>query len=374
MPTLLALDFDLGPELEAALRRCVEVAQAFCVLDRRLSQSRRATELKILGATHVSDSTGTRALRGGAEVGDDIALVMLTSGSSGQPKAVQHTWGSLRSSAEITQASLHREGPPVWFPCLPANHIGGLAVLLRAILGDAQLLWDKSFDISSAALKGATLVSLVRAQLLRHDVSGFDAVLVGGARPPGRLPPNVIATWGMTETGSGVVYNSHPLRGVEVAAVHGQICVRTPTLFHSYRDAPRPQVTGPDGAGDWFPTGDGGEVRDGLVRVRGRLGFMINTGGEKLWPEDLESALATVAGVRDIAVTSRDDPEWGQLVVALVVSKDTALDRALRSTAEERIGPWAKPKEIRYVDVIPRTSNGKIRRDLIAQAVSRPTC
>jgi fatty-acyl-CoA synthase len=97
--------------------------------------------------------------------------------------------------------------------------------------------------------------------------------------------------------------------------------------------------------------------------VRGRLGYVINTGGEKLWPEDLEAILATLAGVRDVAVTSVEDPEWGQHIVALIVSDDSALDEAISAIANERIGPWAKPKEIRHVAAIPRTSNGKIKRN-----------
>jgi acyl-CoA synthetase (AMP-forming)/AMP-acid ligase II len=96
--------------------------------------------------------------------------------------------------------------------------------------------------------------------------------------------------------------------------------------------------------------------------VRGRIGSVINSGGEKIWPEDLEAALSTLPDVADIAVTGVSDPEWGQRIVALVVSNGTLNDDAIRATAEERIGPWAKPKEIRYVTAIPRTSNGKIRR------------
>jgi acyl-coenzyme A synthetase/AMP-(fatty) acid ligase len=89
---------------------------------------------------------------------------------------------------------------------------------------------------------------------------------------------------------------------------------------------------------------------------------VINTGGEKIWPEELEAALSTLPQVADIAVTGVPDAEWGQRVVALVVSSGSHLDDEIRATAEERIGPWAKPKEIRYVTAIPRTSNGKIRR------------
>ncbi|HUZ41464.1 MAG TPA: AMP-binding protein [Acidimicrobiales bacterium] len=362
MTSLLALDFELGPDLEQAIRESVDASVAFCVLERRTSPRRRLEDLERLGATAVRDANGVTELANGTPVDDEIGLVMLTSGSGGEPKAAELTWSALRASAELTQATLRGDLPPVWLPCLPASHIGGLAVLLRAILSDATLLWGEGENLESGAAHGATHVSVVRPQLARHDVSGFHHVLLGGARPPTALPENVISTWGMTETGSGVVYDGVALPGVDVASIDGEICVRTPTLFRSYRSEPRPTVRGPDGRDDWFPTGDAGDVTDGIVTVRGRLGFLINTGGEKLWPEELETALATIEGVHDVAVTSVDDPEWGQRVVALIVSDGSRLDESVRGVAEERIGPWAKPKEIRYVVAIPRTGNGKIRR------------
>jgi O-succinylbenzoic acid--CoA ligase len=363
--SLLALDLPLGPELEKALRESVEVGEAFCVLDQRLSPRRRGEDLDSLGATSLLDRDGRHVLPGGREVDPEIGLVMLTSGSSGSPKAAELTWDALRASAELTQRTLRGDSPPVWYPCLPANHIGGLAVLLRAILSDAELLWGDADQIDEASRNGATHVSIVQTQLARFDVSGYYRVLLGGARPPASRPSNVIATWGMTETGSGVIYDGVPLPGVDVTSVNGELCVRTPTLFQSYRHAPRPSIVGPDGCDDWFPTGDAGDIQAGRVRVFGRLGFVINTGGEKLWPEDLESIISSLSGVSDVAVTGVDDPEWGQRVLALVVA-DSHRDEEIRAIAEERLGPWAKPREIRYVVAIPRTSNGKIRRgDLV---------
>jgi o-succinylbenzoate---CoA ligase len=360
---LLAIDLPLGPALELALRECAEQRQAFCILDQRLSLRRKEDDLDSLGATSILSADGTRERSTGRDVDDEIGLVMLTSGSSGVPKAVELTWDALVASAELTQASLRGAAPPVWFPCLPANHIGGLAVLLRAVLSDATLLWTGDDDVQRASEEGATHVSLVRTQLARFDVSSYYRVLLGGARPPELLPANVMTTWGMTETGSGIVYDGLALRGVDVASVEGELCVRTPTLFRSYRTSPRPRATGPDGRDDWFPTGDAGTVMDGRVSVRGRIGFVINSGGEKIWPEELETILMTLPEVADVAVTGVPDAEWGQRLVALVVSHGSDVDDALRATAEERIGPWAKPKEIRYVSAIPRTSNGKIRRD-----------
>ncbi|HVA53766.1 MAG TPA: AMP-binding protein [Acidimicrobiales bacterium] len=362
MRTLLALDLALGPDLEVALRRCVEDGDAFCVIDQRRTPRGREEEIDRLGATAVLNANGRRERSAGRLVDDEIGLVMLTSGSSGEPKAAELSWDALRASADLTQTTLRGDARPVWLPCLPANHIGGLAVVLRAIFSDAALVWGDTNDLERGPREGATHVALVRTQLARSDVSGFYRVLLGGARPPGDLPDNVVTTWGMTETGSGVVYDGFALPGVDVAAVDGELCVRTPTLFRSYRSSPRPFTRGPDGRDDWFPTGDAGSVVNGRVRVRGRLAFVINTGGEKLWPEDLEAVLTSVDGVLDVAVTGVDDPEWGQRVVALVVGDGRRLDDTLRDAANDRLGPWAKPKEIRYVSAIPRTSNGKIRR------------
>ncbi len=365
MTALLALDFELGPDLERAIRETIDASVAFCVLDRRSAPRRRREELTRLGATAVRDVDGQTDLSGGTPVDDEIGVVMLTSGSSGEPRAVELTWSALRASAELTQSTLRGDTPPVWSPCLPACHIGGLAVILRAVLSDATLHWGDGEDLEAAAAHGATHVAVVRRQLARHDVSGFHTVLLGGARAPAALPENVVTTWGMTETGSGVVYDGLALPGVEVVAIDGELCVRTPTLFRSYRTMERPRVVGPDGRDDWFPTGDGGDLVNGRVRVRGRLGFVINTGGEKLWPEDLEALLSPLAGVIDVAVTGVPDPEWGERVVALVVSDGSASEDELRAVANDRIGPWAKPKEIRFVTAIPRTTNGKVRRDAL---------
>ena len=362
MSSLLALNVSLGPALDTALRRCVERREAFCVLDQRLSSRQREAELAALGATAIWDGRERRALGEGRDVDEEVGLVMLTSGSSSSPKAVELTWDALVASATLTQRALRHGSDPVWFPCLPANHIGGLAVVLRAILGDATLIWGRPDEVELAAQRGATHIAVVRAHLSRHDLSGYSTVLLGGARSPSTLGENVVTTWGMTETGSGVVYDGYPLPGVEVTSVGGELALRSPTLFRSYRTMDRPRVIGPDGRDDWFPTGDAGEVVDGRVRVRGRLGFVISTGGEKLWPEDLEAAIATLGTVRDVAVTSAEDSEWGERVIALVVGDGSPMDDAINAVANDRIGPWAKPKEIRYVAAIPRTANGKIRR------------
>ena len=152
----------------------------------------------------------------------------------------------------------------------------------------------------------ATHVSLVATALRRIDASVFSCVLLGGSQAPDVLPPNVVATYGMTETGSGVVYDGWPLEGVEVALRHedgsfcrprpdasaspeGEILVRAPMLFRCYRDGSDGRVSGPGGEASWFATGDAGRWDvDGRLVVSGRLDEVITTGAEKVWPDLVE--------------------------------------------------------------------------------------
>jgi O-succinylbenzoic acid--CoA ligase len=167
----------------------------------------------------------------------------------------------------------------------------------------------------------------------------------------------------MTETGSGVVYDGLPLDGIELRVdARGEIALRGPMLLRTYRDGADPK----DAEG-WLRTGDLGEIdtRTGRLRVFGRAGDLIITGGENVWPDAVEGVLADDDDVADVAVIGRPDAEWGQRVVAVVVPVDRSrpppLDR-LRGAVRSRIGPWAAPREVELVDTIPRTALGKIRR------------
>ena len=135
-------------------------------------------------------------------------------------------------------------------------------------------------------------------------------------------------------------------------------------LFRCYRDGNDGRVVGPDGAEDWFATGDAGHLdADGTLTVSGRIDDVITTGAEKVWPDLVERALIAHPGVAEVAVWKRADPEWGERVVAWVVPADSApsLDE-LRVIVAETIAPWAAPKELVIVDDLPRTAAGKVRR------------
>jgi O-succinylbenzoic acid--CoA ligase len=203
---------------------------------------------------------------------------------------------------------------------------------------------------------------LVPTALARIDPTAFRAILVGGQAPPPDRPSHVIATYGMTETGSGVAYDGVPLDGVEVRIEpDGEIHLRAPMLLRCYRDGTDPKL--PDG---WFPTGDLGEVRDdGRLHVHGRRGDLIITGGENVWPAAVERALGGHPAVAEVAVVGRPDPEWGQRVVALVVPTDPVAPprlEDLRDHVKQTLPAYAAPTALEVVTALHRTASGKVRR------------
>jgi O-succinylbenzoic acid--CoA ligase len=209
------------------------------------------------------------------------------------------------------------------------------------------------------------LTSLVPTALDRVGAEGWRWVVLGGsADTVAARPANVVRTYGLTESGGGVVYDRRPLPGVDVEARDGELWLRSPTLARGLRQ--------PDGAvvdrrvDGWLPTGDAGRIDpDGTVHVVGRVDDMIVTGGENVWPDPVERALLTHPGVAEVAVAGRPDPEWGQIVVAWIVPAPAAdlpsLD-ALRDHVGSVLPRHAAPRRLVLVDALPRTALGKISR------------
>jgi o-succinylbenzoate---CoA ligase len=336
------------------LRRSWDAGDAVLPLDPRLPPPARD---RILGAARPDEP-----------VADGDALVVATSGTSGDPKAVVLTHEAVHASARATGRRLGVDpASDRWLACLPLAHVGGLAVVTRAILTGTPLTVHDGFDPArvEAATRGpdrCTLASLVPTMLRRMDPAGFRTVVLGGSAMPPDLPANAVATYGMTETGSGVVYDGVPLDGVDVRVVAGQIELRCPMLLRCYRDG-----TDPRDADGWFSTGDAGawDEAAGRLRVFGRIDDVIVSGGENVWPVAVERALATHSGVSEVAVVGRPDPEWGQRVTALVVPADQAqpptLDE-LQAVAKRDLPAYCAPRELVLVTELPRTGSGKLVR------------
>lgn len=344
--TLVAIDLPGGPGFVEALQRIWRDGNAAFPVDQRLPAVAKA-EL-------------CRVMRVGAEVERGDALVVATSGSTGAPKGVVLTHEAVAASASATTARIGVRVDDHWLACLPLSHVGGLSVVTRALYSKTSLTVLPAFDATAINASPATLISLVGTALARIDPTGYRAVVLGGSRPPANPPPNAITTYGLTETGSGVLYDGLPLTDVDVdVAEDGEIRLRGPMLLRSYRDGTTPL----DDSG-WLPTGDLGFWEGSRLQVAGRKSDLIITGGENVWPETVEAALSTHPDVADVLVRGVPDPKWGEIVVAAVIPVSGAaptLDE-LRAHVKETNPAYVAPKHIDLVEALPRTSLGKLQR------------
>jgi o-succinylbenzoate---CoA ligase len=310
------------------------------------------------------------AIAPGAGVAEDTAVVIATSGSTGEPKGVELSAAALRHSARASLARLGAAEGGRWLCCLPVTHVAGLQVLVRSLLSSSERTVAPTLTAAALAESGCAYVSVVPTQLVRlldepggaAALTGFAAVLVGGAAAAAGLLDRaraagvrVVTTYGMSETCGGCVYDGVPLDGVTVrAGGDGLLRISGPVLMNRYRG-------GPD-LGDEFVTSDLGYVRDGRVVVRGRADDVINTGGHKVVPGEVAAVLESCPGVREVVVVGRADPEWGQRVTAVVVPADPADPPSLellRTHVSERLPRYACPSEVVLTRAIPVLASGK---------------
>lgn len=353
-----------------AIRRVWDDGDAFLPVDPRLPRPAVERLFEVVGPTLVEDEDGTRTAGPGRrpmEPGD--AVVVATSGSTGTPKGVVHTHASVAASAEATSRGLGVDPrSDRWLCCLPLAHVAGLSVVFRALHLAMPVEVLPGFDAvevtRAATERGATLTTVVPTALARFDPLVFRRIVVGGAAPPATLPPNAVVSYGLTEAGSAVAYDGSPLGGVEIELRDGEIHLRGPMLLRGYRTLEAD--LDPRTADGWFPTGDAGAFdADGRLVVHGRRGDLIITGGENVWPVAVERVLETHPGVREVAVTGRADPTWGQRVVAVVVPADATdpptLD-ALRDHVRRELPAFCAPRELVLVEALPRLGIGKVAR------------
>jgi O-succinylbenzoic acid--CoA ligase len=320
----------------------------------------------------------------GAGVAPDVAVVIATSGSTGQPKGVELTAAALRASAASSLRRIGARPGQRWLCCLPGFHVAGIQVLVRSLLAGTQPVVTDRLDASVIAASGCVHVSLVPTQLRRliddrAPLDTFDSILLGGAAPPPGLLDDaraagarVITTYGMSETCGGCVYDGRPLDGVRLEiSSNGLIRIAGPVLFAGYRRS------GPRPGGDWFTTSDLGSLdADGRLIVRGRADDVINTGGEKVVPGEVEAVLGTIREVRDVVVVGVPDAQWGELVTAFVVPADPAappdLSR-LRDHAGRTLPGYAAPRRIVLVAELPLLPSGKPDRQTLRKTGQRKT-
>lgn len=377
MGRLVAIDLPASAAIEA-LRSVWDAGDAALMVDQRLPPPARRRLLERLGPEIIVDASTGPAGRRRIDVeskptDDGDALVVATSGTTGDPRGVVLTHEAVAAHACAVHERLAVDPTTDrWLACLPLAHIGGLGVVTRSLVSATPITVHDRFDAERVAAAargtgGCTLVSLVTTALGRTNTRGYRWVVLGGSADPIRRPSNVLHTYGLTESGGGVVYDGVPLDNVGVRVVGGEIQLRGLTLLRAYRDG-----TDPKDADGWLPTGDLGSVTpDGTLRVDGRGSELIVTGGENVWPHEVESALADHPEVADVAVGAHDDDEWGQRVVAFIVPRSRAEPPTLiqlRDHAKRTLPAFAAPRELVLVDVVPRTALGKVQRTDLGRA------
>jgi len=356
-----------GLEFVDQLRAAWDKGDAIFPLDQRLPDIAKRDVISSVRPTCIITIDGNRSPLDGQPVEPGDALVVATSGSTGTPKGVVLTHGAVQASAHAVHERLNVTRSDRWFACLPVSHVGGLSVITRSVVTNTRLHVTDRFTPEAyydAADDGCTLVSLVATALSRVDSKRFRTIVLGGSKPPESLPVNVTTTYGMTETGSGIVYDGVPLRDVEIKIVDDEIVVRAPMLFRTYRDGTSPITS--DG---WFTTGDLGRFDNGVLHVDGRRGDLIITGGENVWPEQVEHVLLNEPRIRDVCVAGVPDAQWGQLVTAWIVSDDDIALEDLREVVKQSLPSHCAPKKIVRIDTIPRTALGKPQRSVLVASV-----
>lgn len=323
---------------------------------------------------------------------DAAALIAYTSGTTGAPKGAVLTHANLLAGTEAVRLAWRWEPGDRLVHALPLFHMHGLCVgLYGTLLAGASLVLLPGFAVDAVLdaveAQRATLFFGVPTMYHRLAGSGRAAELgrlrlaVSGSAP---LPAaihhrlrkhgvDVLERYGMTETLMDLSNPVHgqrragtvgfPLPGVRARlADDGEIQLRGPNVFGGYWE--RPAANRDAFVDGWFRTGDLATVEDGYVRILGRSGDLVISGGFNVYPAEVEDVLAAHPDVAEVAVTGTPSEEWGEVVTAWVVAAGPPpATGALEEWAAARLAPYKRPRIVRFVDTLPRNAMGKIRRD-----------
>jgi acyl-CoA synthetase (AMP-forming)/AMP-acid ligase II len=386
-----------------------------------LDEARRAAGDKVpiltvdmdaAGTVKLSGVTGTRAVAPPSV--DDVALILHTSGSTGRPKRVPLTHANLSISSRNVARSYALSETDVSLCVMPLFHVHGLVASTLATLatGGTVVVPQKFSPLSFwrvARDHGATWYSAVptihQLLLARADK--------GGARPAGAeklrfirscsaaLPPQVmqdletafgapvLEAYGMTEAAHQMASNPLPPasrlpgsvgRGTDVrisimdesgkhlpSGDRGEVVIQGPNVVSGYENNPEANAT--SFTNGWFRTGDQGFLdENGYLTLTGRLKEMINRGGEKISPREIDEVLLTHPNIAEAVCFGTPHATWGEEVAAAVVVREATTEQDLLAFCKERLADYKRPKQIHIVEAIPRTATGKIQRRVVAQA------
>ncbi|MBI5962851.1 MAG: o-succinylbenzoate--CoA ligase [Chloroflexi bacterium] len=328
---------------------------------------------------------------------DSVQGIFFTSGTTGFPKGAMLTLGNHHASALASADRLPAKTNDRWLLTMPLYHIGGMSIVFRAAIYGIEIVLHSGFDVDKVhhalAHENITHVSLVPTMLHRllekypnfKPSSSLRVILLGGAGAPANLIEKSLAlnlpialTYGLTEAASQVATSTpeqtrakpgsvgKPLNGTTINIVDesgkslpngevGEIVVSGKTVMIGYLDSERPVRS--------INTGDIGYLdADGDLWVLTRRTDLIVSGGENIYPEEVERALTSHPAVSEACVVGLPDQAWGQSVAAAIVLRESVSEENLIQFLRGQVAGYKIPKKIIIVESLPHTSSGKLKR------------
>ncbi|TSA27583.1 MAG: o-succinylbenzoate--CoA ligase [Ignavibacteriales bacterium] len=325
----------------------------------------------------------------------NCSLIMFTSGSTGNPKAVVHTFQSLYESIQALDSFAQLSSGDIWLASLPLYHIGGFMILCRSLLSGSLVVFPASpkFEDINQTIKQSdpTHISLVPTtldRLLKENVSpskNLKYVFLGGSPSQTELITEaikkswpIVKVYGSTETCS-MITALHPdeikpkpnsvgkLLGKNKIKIMnesendlGEVAVFSKSLFKEYyNDLP---TTNNKLKNSWYRTGDFGRIdNEGYLYIESRRDDLIISGGENITSYEVELAIKKHPFVKDVFVFALQDKKWGQIVCAAIVS-ETISEDVIKDFLKEKIASYKIPKRFFIINEIPRNEMGKANR------------
>jgi O-succinylbenzoic acid--CoA ligase len=344
---------------------------------------------------------------------NQIHSIIYSSGTTGKPKGVMLTYGNHLWNALASCLNLGLQQDDQWLAVLPLFHVGGMSILLRSVLYGIPVVLHESFDPAainrSITDNRVTIISVVATMLQRmldeSGDSGYPAhlrcVLTGGGPVPKPLLERCAAlnipvtqTYGMTETASQVATLSptdaliklgsagRALYPSEIKILHkesspdgvGEILVRGQIVTAGYFN--RPEETAQALAEGWLHTGDLGSLdKDGYLYVVDRRSDLIISGGENIYPAEIEAVLLAHPIIEEAGVVGVPDERWGQIPVAVVKLRENTnvTEAGLIEWCNARLARYKVPKQIIFAESLPRNAAGKLVRRLLKDSLLKKT-
>lgn len=334
--------------------------------------------------------------------------MMFTSGTTGVPKAVLHTYGNHLWSAIGSMLNLGLEAQDKWLLTLPIFHIGGFSILMRSVIYGMPVYFLEKYDkekVYNALMKSNVTIASLVTVMLRDLIEKLEnrklpktcrTILLGGGSVPNDLLEQVtdkeiplFQSYGMTETSSQIVtlskeYALSKLGSAGKALFPGQlkiaeqdeygvgeIFVKGPMVMGGYyKNRLANQESYLD---EWLKTGDIGYLdSDGFLYVVDRRSDLIISGGENIYPSEIENVIGQLVEVSEVAVVAKSDDKWGQVPVAFIVKKENGLNKEkVNDFLKGKLANFKIPNEIYFVESLPRNASNKIlRRELAGKVIN----